>query len=187
MDEDKNLIEKILRGEKEAFEMIIRKYQRPLFNYIGRMVGERELALDFTQEVFIKTYSSLHSFKPQYKFRSWLFKIASNLIIDYWRKKKISAFSLNHHHVWGEEKPSLEVPDDEPSVVKRYEFTELRERIEQALEKLPPSLRELFIWRHINDFSYEEIAEIKSMPVGTIKNRVFQAKELVRRLLEEKT
>jgi RNA polymerase sigma-70 factor (ECF subfamily) len=67
MNEDKNLVEKALQGEKKAFEMIIQKYQQPLLNYIGRMVGERELALDFTQEVFIKTYSSLRSYKPQEK------------------------------------------------------------------------------------------------------------------------
>lgn len=186
MNEDKKLIERTIRGEKEAFEMIIRKYQRPLLNYIGRMVAERELAVDFTQEVFIKTYSSLSSFKPQYKFRTWLFKIASNLIIDHWRKKKISTFSLNRDQNWGQDRPSLEIPDNEPSVAKKYEFSQLRERIEQALEKISPSLRELFIWRHINDFSYEEMAEIKSLPIGTVKNRVFQAKELIRQLLKEK-
>jgi RNA polymerase sigma-70 factor (ECF subfamily) len=87
MDEDKKLINQTLKGDNRAFEMIIQKYQQPLLNYIGRMVGERELALDFTQEVFIKTYSSLHSYQPQYKFSTWLFKIASNYIIDFWRKK----------------------------------------------------------------------------------------------------
>lgn len=186
MDEDKEFIERALKGEEEAFEMIIRKYQNPLLNYIGRMVGERELALDFTQEVFVRTYSSLHSFKPQYRFRTWLFKIASNLVIDFWRKKKLDTFSFDQPR-GGEEKPSFQIPDDESSVAHEYEISELRERIEHALEKVPPSLRELFIWRHINDFSYDEMAEIKGLPVGTVKNRVFQAKEMIRRLLEERT
>lgn len=186
MDEDKEFIERALKGEEEAFEMIIRKYQNPLLNYIGRMVGERELALDFTQEVFIRTYSSLHSFKPQYRFRTWLFKIASNLVIDFWRKKKLDTFSFDQS-LGGEEKPSFQIPDDEPSVAHKYETSELREKIEHALEEVPPSLRELFIWRHINDFSYDEMAEIKGLPVGTVKNRVFQAKEIIRRHLEEKT
>ena len=186
MDEDKNLIERTLRGEKRAFEMIIQKYQQPVLNYIGRMVNNRELALDFTQDVFIKTYASLPSFNPQYKFRTWLFKIASNLIIDYWRKRKISAFSLDQQFESDQRKPSLDVPDNEPSITKKFELAQLREKIEQALEKISPILRELFILRHVNDFSYEEIAEIKSMPVGTVKNKVFQAKELIRQLLEEK-
>jgi len=70
--------------------------------------------------------------------------------------------------------------------VKKLEFSELRERIDQALEKIPAPLREVFVWRHVNEFSYEEMAEIKGLPVGTIKNRVFQARELIRKRLEEK-
>ncbi len=184
MDEDKELVERTLKGEKEAFEMIIQKYQQPLLNYIGRTVGERQLALDFTQEVFIRTYSSLHSYKPEYKFSTWLFKIASNFIVDYWRKKKIDAFSLDQQ-MRDNDLPPLQVPDKELPIIKKLEFAELKERIEQALEKIPAPLREVFVWRHINEFSYEEMAEIKGLPVGTIKNRVFQARELIRKRLED--
>lgn len=187
MDEDKELIRQTLEGVEEAFAMIVKKYQRPLLNYIGRMVGEREMALDFTQEVFVKTYSSLHTYKPQYKFRTWLFKIASNFVIDYWRKRKLDTFSFDQPHAWDQDKPSFQIPDKESSIVLKYELNQIREKIETALGKIPPSLRELFIWRHINDLSYDEMAEIKDMPVGTIKNRVFQAKEMIRHLLEEKS
>jgi len=187
MDEDKKLVENSIKGDKEAFEMIIRRYQQPLLNYIGRMVGERELALDFTQEIFIKTYSSLPIYKPQYKFSTWLFKIASNFIIDYWRKKKIDAYSIDQKQIWNNDNPPLQIPDKELTITKKFEIAQLKERIEQVLEKLPASLREVFIWRHINEFSYEEIAEIKGLPEGTIKNRVFQAKEMIRNLLGEKT
>jgi len=187
MDEDKKLVERALQGEKEAFEMIVRKYENPMLNYIGRMVRVRELALEFTQEVFIRSYSSLHSYQTKYKFSSWLFKIASNLIIDYWRKKKIATFSLDQQEIWNKQKPSLQVPDNEPSIVRKFEHLELRRKIERALEKIPASFRELFVWRHINELSYKEIAEIKDLPVGTIKNRVFQAKEMIRQLLEEKS
>jgi len=186
MNEDKELVEKTLKGEKKAFEMIIQKYQKPLLNYMGRMVGNMELALDFTQDVFVKVYSSLNTFQPQYKFSTWLYKIASNYVIDYWRKKKIIPLSLNQQSNDGSEHFSLQVPDDEPSIVQKFEIKEIRERIEQALSMIPDYLRELFIWRHINGFSYEEMAEIKGLPVGTVKNRVFQAKEMIRKLLEEK-
>jgi len=164
--------------------MIIRKYQTPLLNYIGRMVGEREMALDFTQEVFIKTYGSLHTYQPEHKFSTWLFKIASNFTIDHWRKKKIDAFSIDVTKDDDDYRPSMQIQDNEPSVAKKFELAEIREKIEKALEKIPPALRELFVWRHINEFSYEEIAEIKDLPLGTIKNRVFQAKEMIRKLLE---
>ncbi len=183
MTDDKTLVEKTLKGEKEAFEMIIRKYQQPLLNYIGRMISDYQLALDLTQEVFVKTYHSLHMYQPKYKFSTWLYKISHNHIIDYWRKKKVDAFSIDQqNHIT---RPPLQIPSDEPSVVKQLEISEIREKIEQAIKKLPPSLRELFVWRHINELSYDEIAEIKGLPVGTIKNRVFQAKEMIRSILGE--
>ena len=184
-DEDRELVKRTLQGDKQAFEMILNKHQQPLLNYIGRMVGNRELALDFTQEVFFKTYSSLSTYQPQFKFKTWLFKIASNYIIDFWRKKKIDAFSIDQTGKKEDDRPSFEIPSDEPPICTQFELTELREKIERALEKLPPHLRELFVWRHINEFSYDEISEIKGLPVGTVKNRVFQSKELIRQLLEE--
>jgi len=185
MIEDKELVERTLQGEQEAFEMIIRKYENPMLNYIGRMVGNRELALEFTQEVFIKSYASLDSYQPQYKFQSWLFKIASNFIIDYWRKKKIAAISYNHTEYGEHQRPTLQIAGEEPSIAQKFELLQLRGKIEQVMERIPASLRELFVWRHINELSYQEIAEIKELPVGTIKNRVFQAKEIIRKLLEE--
>jgi RNA polymerase sigma-70 factor (ECF subfamily) len=185
LDEDRELVKLTLQGDKQAFEMILNKHQQPLLNYIGRMVGNRELALDFTQEVFIKTYASLSTYQPQFKFRTWLFKIASNYVIDFWRKKKIDAFSIDKTGKRENNKPSFEIPSNEPSICSQYELTELRDKIEKALEKLPAHLRELFVWRHINEFSYDEIAEIKDIPVGTVKNRVFQSKEIIRQYLEE--
>lgn len=185
MNDDKELIRRTLAGDKEAFEMIVQKYQQPLANYIGRTVGNYELALEFTQEVFIKTYASLHTYQPHYKFSTWLFKIASNYIIDFWRKKKIDAFSIDQHDESGEKIHPIQIADKRASVSKRYELDQLREKVEVALQKIPPALRELFVWRHMNDFSYEEMAEIKGLPVGTIKNRVFQAKEMIRKHMED--
>ncbi len=165
--------------------MIVRKYQQPVLNYIGRMVRERELALDFSQEVFLKVHASLRSYRPKYKFSTWLFKIASNSVIDYWRKKKVPTLSIDQppddDGCYGQ----LQVSDENPSVVRQLELRELRQKIDAAIDKLPATLRELFVWRHINGLSYEEMAEIKDVPLGTIKNRIFQAKEMLKRLLEE--
>jgi RNA polymerase sigma-70 factor (ECF subfamily) len=184
-DEDNALVRRALKGDRKAFEMIILKYQQPLLNYLGRLTGEREQAQDFTQEVFLKVHASLSSFQPRFKFSTWLFKIASNFMIDFWRKKKISAVSLDRTRDDGENSCSLQVPDAGPPVAKKYELTQIKKRIEGSLERVPEELRELFVLRHINEFSYEEIAEIKGLPVGTVKNRVFQTKEMLRGLLEE--
>jgi RNA polymerase sigma-70 factor (ECF subfamily) len=149
------------------------------------MTGERELAMDFTQEVFLKVYRSLSTFQPRFKFSAWLFKIASNFMIDFWRKKKISVVSLDRSRDDGENPCSLQIPDAGPPVARKYELAQAKKRIEGAMGLVPAELRELFVLRHVNEFSYEEIAEIKSLPVGTVKNRVFQAKEMLRGLLEE--
>lgn len=185
MNEDKDLVIRTLSGDREAFEMIIQKYQRPLVNYIARTVGDYEQALEFTQEVFIKSYSSLHSYQPRFKFSTWLFKIASNHVIDYWRRKKVDAVSIDHPIKKDDDSLRLQVPSSEYSVGKKFELKEVKGKIEEALQKIPPYLRELFVWRHVNNFSYEEMAEIKGLPVGTVKNRVYQAKELIRKQLED--
>jgi RNA polymerase sigma-70 factor (ECF subfamily) len=184
MTDDNTLVRRALEGDRKAFEMIVLKYQQPLVNYLARMTGERETALDFAQDVFVKAYSSLRSFRPSFKFSTWLFKIASNHLIDHWRKKKLPELSLDRPFDDGEGSPGLQVEDRRPSVARRYELAELRARIGTVLARVPVALRELFVLRHVNEFSYEEIAEIKGLPVGTVKNRVFQAKEILRRELE---
>jgi len=179
MSEDKVLVKKTIEGDDKSFEMIVKKYENPIINYIGQTIRNYNLALEFTQEVFLKAYKALHTFNPKYTFKTWLFKIASNHIIDHWRKKKIEYISIDHPIKENEIAP------------QQLELRELGIKIEKALDLLPPRLRELFVCRHMNDLSYQEIAEIKNLPVGTVKNRVvknrvFQAKELLRTHLEEK-
>jgi len=181
MTDDSKLVARALEGDRKAFEMIVRKYEQPLTSYLSRMTGEREAALDFAQEIFVKAYCSLKSFRPAYKFSTWLFKIASNHLIDHWRKRRLPTVSLDQPIDDGDGPLMPQVPDPAPSVARRFELAEIRQRIERALESIPEAFRELFILRHVNDFSYEEIADIKSLPVGTVKNRVFQAKEMIRK------
>ena len=182
--DDSTLVARALEGDRKAFEMIVRKYEQPLTSYLGRMTGEREAALDFAQEIFIKVYCSLGSYRPAYKFSTWLFKIPSNHLIDHWRKKKIPTVSLDQPVDGGDGPLTPQVPDPGPSVIRKFELVEIRQKIERALEAVPETLRELFVLRHVNEFSYEEIADIKSLPVGTVKNRVFQAKEMIRKRME---
>ena len=184
MTEDRQLVSRALKGDRKAFEMIVRKYEQPLTSYLGRVTGEREAALDFAQEIFLKVYCSLGSYRPDFKFSTWLFKIASNHLIDHWRKKKLPTVSIDQPIDEDDGEVMPQVPDPGPSVVRKFELAEIREKIERALKAIPAGLRELFVLRHVNEFSYEEIADIKGLPVGTVKNRVFQAKELLRKQME---
>lgn len=185
MTEDRELVSRALKGDRKAFEMIVRKYEQPLTSYLGRVTGEREAALDFAQEIFLKAYCSLASFRPEFKFSTWLFKIASNHLIDHWRKKKLATVSIDQPIDEEDGEVLPQVADPGPSVVRKFELAEIRRKIERALRSVPAGLRELFVLRHVSEFSYEEIAEIKGLPVGTVKNRVFQAKELLRKRMEE--
>lgn len=164
--------------------MIVLRHQQPLFNTIGRLVGDREVALDFTQEVFLRAYAGLRSFRPEYKFTTWLYRIATNYVIDHWRKKKVPCLSLDRPANGKADAPPPQAADPGPSAADEMERAELRDRLERCLGQLPPDLRELFVLRHVSGFSYDEIAEIKKQPVGTVKSRIFQAKEMLRRMLE---
>lgn len=167
--------------------MLVLRHQQPLFNYLGRLVGERETAMDFTQEVFLRAFAKLESFRPDYKFTTWLYRIASNYVIDHWRKKKIPCLSLDRPSGPDGKSGRCEAIDPSPPVAAGLEKAELKKRIERGLERLTPELRELFVLRHVSGFSYEEIAEIKRQPAGTVKSRVFQAKETLRRMMEERS
>jgi len=183
--EDKAVVRCCLKGDKKAFEILVRKYEQPMINYFGRMVQDRELSLDLSQEVFLRAYGALHTYDEKYQFSTWLFRIATNLLIDYWRKKKIPLVYIETPGPDPDQEP-VQIPDHEPSAMEKYEKRQMTELIEKAITRLPENLRELFVLRHINDFSYEEIASLKHLPVGTVKNRVFQAKELLRSMLEER-
>jgi RNA polymerase sigma-70 factor (ECF subfamily) len=184
MSEDKELVEKTIKGDDRSFEMIVQKYQNPIINYMGQSLRNTDLALEFSQEVFIKAYNSLHTFNPKYKFKTWLFKIASNHMIDYWRKKKIRTITIDHPFKKNDSLPPLQIESGQMQVQQKLEWRELVKKIENTLDLLSPHLRELFVCRHISDMSYEEIAEIKNLPVGTVKNRIYQAKEKLKKHLE---
>lgn len=184
MNEDKELVRKTLAGEKKAYEAIIIKYQRPLLNYICRALNDYELALEFTQDVFIKTYSALHTYNSNYSFKTWIYTIATNHVGDYWRKKKIDTIPFDQLNTKSGANFTLEVPSREPTVSNKFELSEIMEKIEETLYKLPTHLKELFICKHYNELSYNEISAIKGIPVGTIKNRIYKTKTMLRQQLE---
>lgn len=146
------------------------------------MVRERETALDLAQEVFIKAYNSLHSYDPHYKLSTWLYKIASNHLIDHFRKKEPRWVSIEQ--ALDDGGPVPELRDPTALIEGDAMLNEKQERIEQAIRRLPPTYRRLVVLRHVNDCSYEEMARICSIPLGTVKNRLFRAREMLRENLE---
>ena len=180
---DTELVVHALSGREDGFEELVRRYQRPIVAYVYRMVGDYDAALDLAQEVFIKVYNSLGRYRPEFKFSTWIYRIAHNAAIDHLRRQ--GASRTEEMQVTGEGGSTFEKPLASKSLTPEQETErgERRAEIEEVVAQLSPSYRELIVLRHSHDLSYDEIAEVTGLPLGTVKNRIFRAREAMRELL----
>lgn len=181
---DVDLIARSLAGREDGFEELVRRYQRPMIGYVYRMTNDYDAALDVTQEIFIKVYNSLERYKTEYKFSTWLYRIAHNAAIDYLRRNSNGEVSLEIEA--DDETFERPLESSNPSPEKMRQLSEWREEIGVVVQKLSPAYRELILLRHSQDMSYDEISEITGLPLGTVKNRLFRAREMMRQLLVER-
>jgi RNA polymerase sigma-70 factor (ECF subfamily) len=181
---DEILVARVRAGEVHHYEEVIRRYERPIVNFIYRMIGDYEQSLDLAQEVFFKAYRSLDRFDPTYRFSTWIYRIASNRSIDHLRKQSPALLSLDDtgDPDRGDGVVQLKSPSRGPEDL--LASRELGDRIGEAIEALPAAYRELILLRHLQGMAYENIARVKSLPLGTVKNRLFRAREILRRKLE---
>lgn len=178
---DGELVQSAVAGGESSFEELVRRYQRPIASYVYRMVGDYDAALDLTQEVFIKVYNSLSRYRSEFKFSTWIYKIAHNAAIDHLRRHNVR----EQHLVVGDDdtRPALTIESRRLTPEQESERAERRSEIESVVQTLPPAYRELIVLRHSHDLSYDEIAEVTGLPLGTVKNRLFRAREAMRDLL----
>jgi RNA polymerase sigma-70 factor, ECF subfamily len=181
---DVELVSTAIGGREDSFEELVRRYQRPIVSYVYRMLGNYDAALDVTQEVFIKVYNSLTRYSSEYKFSTWLYKIAHNASIDYLRRNSHYFQSLEQENADGSFELQIESKRDTPE--QEQENKELRSEIEIVVNCLPVVYRELILLRHSQDLSYDEISEITNLPLGTVKNRLFRARDLMRQMFVER-
>ena len=181
---DGELIEKAIGGREAGFEELVRRYQRPITAYVYRMLNNYDASLDVTQEVFIKVYNSLARYSSDYKFSTWLYRIAHNAAIDYMRKNSVHYQSIETENAEGSFQ--LQIESSNPSPEQERERTEWRTEIESVVKCLPTVYRELILLRHSQDLSYDEIAEITGLPLGTVKNRLFRAREMMREIFNDR-
>lgn len=175
---DRDLVTRAVAGREDAFEELVRRYQRPIAAYVYRMVGDYEAALDLTQEVFIKVYNSLLRYRSEFKFSTWIYKIAHNSAVDHLRRYSNRAQALTNE--FEGEQYDLPLESRRLSPEQESEKAERRAEIEQVVRGLPTAYRELVLLRHSHDMSYDEIAEVTGLPLGTVKNRLFRARETMR-------
>ena len=183
--EDLRLIEGLKTGVESDYELLLARFQQPVYNLALRLLGDAADAGDITQEVFLKVFRSIHSFRSQSSLRTWIYRIAVNEAHN--RRRWI--FRHRHNEV------GLEESDDEARVIERpvsgheaspFDRALNRERhvlIEQALTRINPVFREAVVLRDIEDFNYDEIAEILQISIGTVKSRITRGREALREQL----
>ena len=178
--DDKTLAAQAAEGSQRAFRELLERYERPVFSLVYRMVRDRALAEDLTQEAFIRAFNAIGGYNPGYKFSNWIFKIAHNLTIDHLRRKRIDTISLHGspNALTEEEqartRPIVESPDRRPDAY--VENLELGGEIEAAIGRLRPQYRTVTLLRHVEGYSYNEIAEIMDLPLGTVKTYIHRAR-----------
>jgi len=176
-------------GAEPAYREILTRYERPVFSLIFRMVRDRETAEDLAQETFIKVLNNLDRYSPEFKFSSWLFKIANNLTIDHLRRRRIATISIEGAPdavtVESARATSIAVVSQDQSPLEELESRELGTAIEAAIAGLRPEYRACILLRHVEDRSYEEIAEIVKLPLGTVKTYIHRARHELRAALGE--
>ena len=179
-EEERSLLEKAQRGDVSAFEEIVRENEKTVFNLALRQLGNREDAEDAAQDVFIKAYTALGSFRGDSKISVWLYRITCNVCTDILRKRR-DAVSLSVETEDGE--AELELPDERFDPVALTERKDLREQVGEALKKLPEDARQILLLREIGGMSYEEISETLELDIGTVKSRIFRARKKLCALL----
>ncbi len=176
------------QGREPAFRELIRRYERPVFSLIYRMVRDSTVAEDLAQDSFIKVLNHLDKYRPEFKFSSWLFKIANNVAIDHLRRRQLDTVSMDGspHAVTVDEVESsrIELSDQAESPLDELASRELGEAIEEAIGQLRPEYRNCIMLRHVEGRSYEEIAATLDLPLGTVKTYIHRARHQLREALE---
>ncbi len=181
---DEDLVAAVLKGDRERFGILVERYQGRLINYLFRLLRSADDAHDLAQEVLIKVYQVLDRYDPQYKFSTWLFRIAQNAAIDQIRRRRLKLVSLRLEDDEGGEGRDWDLPAPQRGPYGDLRNVERGKAIQQAIDALPWEYRELILLRHFGELPYDEIARLKQMPLGTVKNKLFRGRQMLKERLQ---
>lgn len=181
-DVEAALVARCRRQDSAAYDLIVREYSDRVYNYVRRMVNHPQDAEDLAQETFVRALTSISRFDGRSRISTWLFRIATNLCIDYHRakKRKPDAAPL----VWEEDEREHEYADEKPGPVEQLLEREMADLVDCAIQQLSPKLRTTLLLVDVEGLSYEEVATATRTPVGTVKSRLFMARNAVKKQLE---
>ena len=173
---EKKIIEKVLGGDANAFEELVLRYEKTVYNLALRMVGDRDDAFDMTQEAFIKAYGSLSSFRGDSKFSVWIYRITTNVCLDFLRSKsRKQQVSLTVSD--DDEDAQLDIPDPKADTEQQLIKKISMQSVEEGLKTLPDKQRQILVMRELGGMSYAEIGKALSIEEGTVKSRIFRARK----------
>ena len=176
-EQEAAVIQAVLDGDVNAYEALVKEYEKNAYNLALRMTGNSEDAADMAQEAFIKAYNSLTAFRGDSKFSVWLYRIVSNVCLDFLRSRsRKQTVSLSTENDDGEE-VELDIADETHSPEQLLDRSLTRDAVRRGLAALPPDHREILLLREIQGLSYEEIADVLGLEAGTVKSRIFRARK----------
>ena len=182
---DEDLMSQFQAGSVEAFDILVSRYKDPLTNYIYRFIGDMKECEDLLQETFLRVYRNRHSYRRIARFSTWLYTIAGNLARSEYRKRKRRRISSLQSINKNDEEYEMEVPDETFSPDIDTESTIQDFYIQEALSQIPEEFREVVVLRDVQQLSYDEIAEITGLPMGTVKSRINRGRTKLQILLKD--
>ena len=188
IDEDAELVSFCKKGNVDAFEELVRKYQKKMLNIAYRMIGNYEDACEIVQDAFVSAYKAIRHFKGKARFSTWLYAIVVNLSRNRLNQLKIQskreAFSIDDPVFTDSGGLAVKLASSEPSDMERLEKKDVQKKVQECINGLDNKFREVIILRDLQGFSYDEISDMLKMPVGTVKSRIFRAREMLRDCLK---
>jgi RNA polymerase sigma-70 factor, ECF subfamily len=186
--DDTVLVSASQQGDLNAFEMLVARHQKRMFNVGFRLIGDYDEACEVVQDAFVSAYKSIKSFRGEAKFTTWLTTITVNLSKNRLKQMKArkghEAFSLDEQVQTEDGHMTIDPPSTEPSVLDRLESRDVQARVQDCIKALDPDFREVLVLRDLQEFSYEEIGSMLNVREGTVKSRLFRAREMVRDCLK---
>lgn len=186
LPDEEILIRNASRGDASAFETLVVTYEKGVFNLALRLVSDREDAMDITQEVFLKAYQALPKFRGDSRFSTWIYRVCVNASLDHLRRKqKMTSYSLDEPLSFKESSVTREIEDESDSIEDSVEIKFLGQAVLDVLRDLDAAHRVIILLSDVQGYTYQEIAEILGLSMGTVKSRLHRARNMVRRLLPQ--
>lgn len=180
------IIKAVLDGDKNSYCSLVDTYSERIINYLARMTGNRYEAEELAQETFVRAYYALDSYNPQYKFSTWLFQIATNLCINAFKKRQrlvhVDGYQDEDGKSWWV-MPDTRRAGDPAAMAEQHD---LQREVQEAIDLLPAVYRIVVILRHMHGLSYQEIADVTELPIGTVKSRLGRGRSRLAEMLKDK-